>query len=80
MSSAIANFKRSWSHARELTHDFIAGVPKDRWEYSPHVRFAPFHKQVRHLVCVQGVYIDGIRKRVTDFGRKHVHYAGSLDR
>lgn len=32
------------------------------------------------MVCVQGVYVDGIRNRVTDFGQKHSHYAGPLDR
>ncbi len=61
MTSAIATFKAGWVHTRGMTFDFIAAVPEDRWEYSPHPRFAPLHKQIRHLVCVQGVYIDGIR-------------------
>ena len=80
MTSAIETFKAGWVHTRGLTFDFIAAVPEDRWEYSPHPRFAPLHKQIRHLVCVQGVYIDGIRNRVTDFGKKHSHYDGSIDR
>jgi hypothetical protein len=80
MSSAIASFRTGWSHVRGLTYDFVAAVPEDRWTFSPHPRFAPFHKQFRHRVCVQGVYIAGIRDSVTDFARKHDHYAGSLDR
>jgi uncharacterized damage-inducible protein DinB len=78
--SAIETFRRSWGHARGLTYDFISAVPEGNWEYSPHPRYAPFNKQVRHLVCVQGVYIDGIRKRATDFGAKHSHYGGGLGR
>ena len=80
MSSTIENFKRSFGHARELTYDFIAAVPDEHWRFSPHPRFATFDKQVRHLVCVSGVYVDGLRNRVTDFGRKHEHYQGPLDR
>jgi hypothetical protein len=37
-------------------------------------------KQFRHVLCVQGVYVEGIRHRVTDFGTKHSHYDGPLDR
>ena len=80
MTSGIATFKHGWGHIRQLTFDFIAGVPDEHWQYSPHPRHAPFHKQVRHMVCVQGVYVDGIRNRVTDFGKKHSHYVGPLDR
>ena len=80
MTSSIATFKSGWTHTRALTYDFIGAIPDDRWEYSPHPRYAPLHKQIRHLVCVQGVYIDGIRNRVTDFGKKHDYYAGPLDR
>jgi uncharacterized damage-inducible protein DinB len=80
MTSSIETFESGWGHVRGLTFDFIAGVPADQWEFSPHPRFARFNKQVRHMVCVQGVYIDGIRNRVTDFGKKHSHYGGPLDR
>ena len=80
MSSAIATFKTGWAHTRGLTYDFIAEIPDERWEYSPHPRYAPFHKQVRHLVCVQGVYIGGVHARKTDFSKKHEHYQGALDR
>jgi uncharacterized damage-inducible protein DinB len=80
MSSAVESFRRTYGHTRSLTFDFIQAIPDESWEFSPHPRFAPFHKQVRHLVCVQGVYIGGLRDRVTDFGKKHEHYAGPLDR
>ncbi len=80
MTSVIETFRTGWRHVRGLTHDYITAIPPVRWEYSPHPAFEPLHKQVRHLVCVQGVYIDGVRNRVTDFGRKHSHYSGSLDR
>ena len=79
MSSTIENFKRSWAHTRGLTHDFIAAVPDEHWQFSPHPRFATFAKQVRHLVCMSGVYGDGLRDRHCDFGRKHEHYKGPLD-
>ncbi len=32
------------------------------------------------MICVQGVYVDGLERRVADFGRKHDHYGGGLDR
>ena len=80
MTSAIETFKTGWGHVRGLTFDFISDVPEDRWEFSPHPRFSAYNKQVRHMVCVQGVYIDGIRNRTTDFGKKHSHYDGPLDR
>ena len=77
---SIDLFLPSWQHARELTYDFIACVPEDRWAWSPHTRYADFNKQVRHMVCVQGVYIDGLLHRESDFGNKHSHYSGDLDR
>ncbi len=80
MSSVIDTFRKNWGFVRGLSYDFIAGVPENRWEASPHTRFSPLHKQVRHMVCVQGVYTEGLRNRRTDFGKKHTHYGGPLDR
>jgi hypothetical protein len=80
MRDEIRTFETGWAFVRGLTHEFIEAVPADRWEFTPHPRYAPFCKQVRHLVCVQGVYVAGLRERVTDFGRKHSHYGGPLDR
>ncbi len=80
MRSEIETFESGWEFVRGLTYEFIDAVPENRWEFAPHARYAPFHKQVRHLVCVQGVYIGGLRDQVTDFGKKHSHYDGPLDR
>lgn len=35
---------------------------------------------MRHVVCAEGVYNEGLRERVTSFGRNHEHYTGGLDR
>jgi hypothetical protein len=80
MESVIETFEANWRFVRGRTYEFIDAVPDDRWEFSPHARYAPFHKQVRHMVCVQGVYNADLSDRVTDFGRKHTHYDGGLDR
>ncbi len=80
MESVIETFEKNWQFVRGLTYDFVECVPEDRWEWSPNPRFAPFHKQVRHMICVHGVYNEGLRNRVTDFGKKHSYYSGELDR
>lgn len=80
MPSAIDAFKISWAHSHQLTYDFIEAVPEDRWNWSPHEQHAPISKQVRHMVCVQGIYIDGLKKGSADFALKHTHYDGPLDR
>jgi len=80
MNSLIDSFLPSWRHARSLTLDFVRAVPNDRWDWSPHDRYAPLNKQFRHMICVQGVYIGGLINRTTDFGEKHSHYLGNLDR
>ena len=80
MRSAVEAFEQAWRDVRGLTYEFVETVPDARWEYSPHPAFAPLHKQVRHLICVQGVYNQGLSERVADFSRKHAHYAGPLER
>jgi uncharacterized damage-inducible protein DinB len=81
MHPTIACFKETWAQVRgRLTFDFVEAVPDDRWEFSPHPGFAPFNKQVRHIVCVQGVYLQGLRERTANFGTKHSHYDGPLGR
>jgi hypothetical protein len=42
--------------------------------------FAPFCKQLRHVVCVRGVYNAALATRKVDWARKHEHYAGPLTR
>ena len=80
MRADIETFLTGWEFVRGLSYEFIDAVPEDRWEFTPHERYGPFCKQVRHMVGVQGVYIGGLRDRVTDFGRKHSYYSGGLDR
>ncbi len=82
MSAAarVDAFRHEWSHLRALTYEFIGAVPDTGWEISPHERFAPFNKQVRHLIGVQGVYHAGFRSGSADFAQKHAHYTGGLSR
>ena len=80
MQSSIEQFREAWSDVRGLTYEFIEAVPEAAWGFSPHSYFAPFSKQVRHLVCVQGAYQQGWREGVADFSRKHAHYGGPLER
>lgn len=37
-------------------------------------------KQVRHVVCVRGVYNAAMITKKADFSQKHDHYTGSLTR
>jgi hypothetical protein len=81
MDRTIEDFSSTWSHVRgQLTYDFVRAVPDTHWTSSPHPRYRTFAKQVRHLICVQGVYLHGLNERVTDFSKKHSHYDGPLDR
>jgi uncharacterized damage-inducible protein DinB len=79
MFSAIDSFLPSWHHSRQLTHDFIAAVPEHRWVWLPHPRYGALNKQFRHVLCVQGVYVEGLRNRTAQFSNKHSHYNGRLD-
>src|SRR5690242_14559598 len=78
--SVVDEFADAWTDTRRLTYAFIDEVPDEKWSVSPHPRFAALNKQVRHLVCVQGVYVHGLRERAIDFSRKHDHYKGALDK
>lgn len=77
-----------------LTVDFVRAVPDDKWEFTPdppgesraHAPnrigrgFAPFCKQLRHVVCVRGVYNAALATGRVDWARKHDHYVGPLTR
>jgi hypothetical protein len=80
MSPAIEAFTRHFEFMQSMTIAFADGVPDEHWSFSPHPRFAPFNKQLRHVICVRGGYRDAIVTGKTDFSRKHEHYTGSLDR
>lgn len=91
----VDDFKRRLEFVHRMSVDFIEAVPSDRWEFSPDpatitaaiadpdrhgVGFAPFCKQVRHLVCVRGVYNAALITKKVDFAKKHTHYDGPLQR
>src|SRR5688572_6372491 len=91
----VDDFVRYSKVLHGLTTDFVRTVPEDKWDFTPdppeplHRRpapgrigdgFAPFCKQVRHVVCVRGVYNAALTTRKVDWTRKHEHYAGPLTR
>jgi uncharacterized damage-inducible protein DinB len=80
MQTTLDTFRDHWKHLHDLTFSFVDAVPDELWMRSPHPRITPFAKQLRHVVCVQGVYQDGLATRRVDFGRKHAQYTGPLER
>lgn len=79
--TAIDDFRSTWQHLRgQLTYDFVAAVPDAAWSVTPHPRYRSFDKQVRHLVCVQGVYHQALSELRADWSQKHAHYRGPLER
>jgi hypothetical protein len=78
-----------------MTSDFALAVPEDKWDFTPMPAgtsgrapaafrfgdgFAPFSKQLRHVVCVRGVYNDALATRTLDWTRKHEQFTGPLTR
>jgi hypothetical protein len=80
MSVIIDDFRRRSEFLQTMTLDFVKDVPEAQWAFSPHPRFAPFCKQLRHVVCVRGAYNDALLTKRTDFSKKHDHYAEGLTR
>jgi uncharacterized damage-inducible protein DinB len=91
----IDDFARYSSVLHRLTVDFVRAVPDDKWNFTPDPPgragraplahrigdgFAPFSKQLRHVVCVRGVYNAALASRKIDWSRKHEHYVGPLTR
>ena len=92
---SIDDFGRYSSMLHGLTVDFVRAVPDDQWDFTPDPPgrsgraptlhrigsgFAPFCKQLRHVVCVRGVYNAALATRKVDWTRKHDHYVGPLTR
>jgi len=92
---SIDEFARYSLVLHRLTVDFVRAVPDDKWDFTPDPPgmsrraaashrigdgFAPFCKQLRHVVCVRGVYNAALATRKVDWTRKHAHYAGPLTR
>ena len=91
----IDDFVRYSKVLHALTGDFVRAVPEDKWDFTPDPPgksgrtpaahrigdgFAPFCKQLRHVVCVRGVYTAALATRKVDWRRKHEHYGGPLTR
>lgn len=76
----LTTFSERWNHINAMTTEFACVVPDESWEDSPLEGFAPFSKQLRHVVCVRGVYNEGLRAGRVDFARKHEFYTGALTR
>jgi hypothetical protein len=87
----IDDFARYSQLLHRLTVDFVRAVPEDKWAFTPDPPgqsgrepaphrigdgFAPFSKQLRHVVCVRGVYNAALVTRKVDWTRKHAHYRG----
>lgn len=92
---SIEEFAHYSKVLHRLTVDFVRAVPDDQWGYTPDPPersrrapapprlgsgFAPFCKQLRHVVCVRGVYNDALITKKVDWARKHDHYNGALTR
>ena len=92
---SIDDFVRYSKVLHGLTADFVRAVPDDRWDFTPDPPgqsdraptphrigdgFAPFCKQLRHVVCVRGVYTAALATKKVDWTRKHEHYVGALTR
>src|ERR671914_2283255 len=92
---SIDDFVRYSKVLHGLTADFVRAVPEDKWDFTPDPPakpgraraphrigdgFAPFCKQLRHVVCVRGVYNAALASGKVDWARKHEHYVGPLTR
>ena len=91
----IDEFVRYSKVLRRLTADFVRAVPEDKWDFTPDPPgksgrepvphrigdgFGPFCKQLRHVVCVRGVYNAALATGEVDWPRKHEYYGGPLTR
>jgi DinB superfamily len=92
---SIDDFVRYSKVLHGLTADFVGAVPEDKWDFTPDPPgksglvpaphrigddFAPFCKQLRHVVCVRGVCNVALATRKVDWMRKHEHYVSPLSR
>ena len=91
---SLDDFVRYSIVLHRLTLDFVKAVPEEKWDFTPDPPrsgrepaphrlgdgFAPFCKQVRHVICVRGVYNAALASGKVDWARKHEHYSGPLTR
>ena len=92
----LQDFRRYCEAVHRMTVDFVEIVPEDKWEFTPDPPrkpgrapdplrvggegLGPFCKQLRHVVCVRGVYNAALATKKVDWTRKHDHYTGALTR
>jgi hypothetical protein len=77
----IDDFARYSKLLHRLTTDFVHAVPEEKWDFTPAPqRFAPFCKQLRHVICARGVYNAALSAGKVDWIRRHEHYSGPLTR
>ena len=94
-ATGVDEFTRYAEVLHGLTVDFVRAVPDERWHFTPDPpekwtrprprhrigkAFAPFCKQLRHVVCVRGVYNAALASKRVDWAGKHDHYTGPLNR
>jgi hypothetical protein len=92
---SIDDFVRYSKVLHRLTGDFARAVPEDKWDFTPDPPgkparaavphrigdgFAPFCKQLRHVVCARGVYNVALATKKLDWARKREYYVGPLTR
>jgi uncharacterized damage-inducible protein DinB len=80
MPTAAEEFRKRWEFVHGMTRDFANCVPDEHWEFTPHPPFATFCKQLRHVICVRGLYNETLSVGRADWSRKHDQYAGPLSR
>ena len=80
MTTVMEAFRTRCEFLQRMTLDYANGVPDEHWAFSPNARFAPFCKQLRHVVCVRGVYNGALVSKSADFSKKHSHYSDGLTR
>ena len=61
----LEEFERSWDFARQLTRDFVACVPEDRWDFTFDKKYSPLSKQFRHVIWVTGLYSNALERNQT---------------
>lgn len=77
----INEFREIWKFSRGLTFKFIETVPDEKWQFTPHERYSPLHKQFRHMVWVSGLYNEALGSgTMRNCESKKEHYSGDLTR
>ena len=91
----IDEFARYSNVLHRMTADFARAVPDDKWDFTPDPPgrsgrvmaahrighgFAPFCKQLRHVICVRGVYIRALATGRVNWATKRAEYGGPLTR